>query len=155
MPNNSSRKVLVSQTDNSGNTALSLSSKISCPALVEMLLSYGAEPSNHSSTEIPLINAVKSICTASIRHLISHDANIDVKDESGDTALHHAVRTEKVDIVKLLLEAGADVNAVNTLQQSPLHLAIHHSKKQINTSLRIEKALLDCGAHINAVDILG
>ncbi|KAG2186273.1 hypothetical protein INT43_002711 [Umbelopsis isabellina] len=155
MPNNSSRKIIVSQMDNSGNTPLSLSSKMGCPALVEMLLSYGADPNNHSSCEMPLINAVKALCTTSIRHLISCNANIDVKDENGDAALHHAVRTEKVDIVKLLLEAGADVNAVNTFQQSPLHLAIHHSKKQINTSLRIEKALLEHGAHINAVDILG
>ncbi|KAM3589297.1 hypothetical protein VKS41_000165 [Umbelopsis sp. WA50703] len=150
-----SRKAVISQMDSSCNTPLSLSSEKGCPALVKTLLTYDADPNCHSTTKIPLINAVKTKCISIMQHLISSNADINVQDINGDSALHHAVKTEKIDVVKLLLEAGANVNAVNALGQSPLHLAIQHSKRQINTSLRIEKALLNCGAHINAIDILG
>jgi ankyrin repeat protein len=150
-----SRKAVISQMDSSCNTPLSLSSEKGCPALVKTLLTYDADPNCHSTTKIPLINAVKTKCISIMQHLISSNADINVQDINGDSALHHAVKTEKIDVVKLLLEAGANVNAVNALGQSPIHLAIQHSKRQINTSLRIEKALLNCGAHINAIDILG
>lgn len=40
------------------------------------------------------------------------DRGIDLKDKSGYTALHYAARNGHVDVCKLLLNKGANVNAV-------------------------------------------
>lgn len=71
------------------------------------------------------------------------------------TPLHKAVLAEKYPLVKLLLENGADIHAVNKQQRTALHLAVQQTKTMTNASLRIERALLDAGADINATDILG
>ena len=44
-----------------------------------------------------------------VRVLISEgNANVDFQDKSGNTALHYAIRADYPDIIKLLLEHGAD-----------------------------------------------
>lgn len=75
----------------------------------------------------------------------------------GDTALHLAAAGYRVEIVELLLAAGADPNsAVNHRQSGPLHYAAdgylknpdRNEKRQVDTI----GALLDAGAEINAQD---
>jgi len=46
-----------------------------------------------------------------VKMLIEAGANINVKDNGGDTALMRASVHGNEDIIKLLIEAGADVNA--------------------------------------------
>ena len=53
---------------------------------------------------------------------------------AGDTPLHSASQWGREGIVRLLLENGADVNAVNQYGQSPLHYACvfgHQNIKQL------------------------
>jgi hypothetical protein len=75
----------------------------------------------------------------------------------GDTALHLAAAGYRVEIVDLLLAAGADPNAASNHRRSgPLHYAadgyvngpVWHAKRQVKTIRR----LLDAGAVINAQD---
>ena len=76
---------------------------------------------------------------------------------AGDTALHLAAAGYRVDIVGLLLAAGADPNAAGNHRRSgPLHYAADgyingpawDAKKQVQTIRR----LLDAGANINGQD---
>lgn len=48
-------------------------------------------------------------------------ARLEAEDAAGCTALHHAVRSGKVDAVEMLLEAGADANARDLEDNRPLH----------------------------------
>lgn len=48
---------------------------------------------------------------------------VDAKDENGWTPIHEAARTGSLDAVKLLVQNGADVNALTEFGQSPFHLA--------------------------------
>jgi hypothetical protein len=75
----------------------------------------------------------------------------------GDTALHLAAAGYRVEIVALLLTAGADPNAAaNHRRSSPLHYAADgyingpawDAKRQVQTI----RCLLDAGAAINAQD---
>ena len=75
----------------------------------------------------------------------------------GDTALHLAAAGHRVEIVGLLLAAGADPNAaMNHRRSGPLHYAADgfitgpawDAKRQVSTIRR----LLDAGADINAPD---
>jgi ankyrin repeat protein len=75
----------------------------------------------------------------------------------GDTALHLAAAGYRVEIVKLLLAAGADANAAGNHRHSgPLHYAadgyitgpVWDAKRQVKTI----EVLLKAGAQINAQD---
>jgi Ankyrin repeats (3 copies)/Ankyrin repeat len=76
---------------------------------------------------------------------------------AGDTALHLAAAGYRVELVRLLLAAGADPNsAMNHRQSGPLHYAADgyqdspdwNAKRQVKTI----RCLLDAGAEINVQD---
>jgi hypothetical protein len=75
----------------------------------------------------------------------------------GDTALHLASAGYQIELIRLLLAAGADPNArMNRRQSSPLHYAADgfingpdwNEERQVHTI----QTLLDAGAQINAQD---
>jgi ankyrin repeat protein len=65
---------------------------------------------------------------------------------AGDTPLHSSVQRRRREIVKLLLDSGAEVNAVNRWGQTPLHYACVCRQKEI------VEVLLDSGADVNIRD---
>lgn len=68
-----------------------------------------------------------------VKILINAGAYVNVKDYSGQTPLHRAVRYENnIEITKLLIDADADVNAKDYHQKTPLHQAvIYRNRKTI------------------------
>ena len=55
--------------------------------------------------------------------LHSIGVDVDYSDDQGFSAIHHAVLTGLTDVVEMLIEAGADVNAESLDYGTPLHLA--------------------------------
>ena len=89
-----------------------------------------------------LIVAVRGQDTAAVKKLLHEDPELAKgKDHSDSTLLHHAAGFGNTETIKLLLDRGADVNAKNRLEGSPLHWAVRSDEK---TGL-----LLEHGAHIN------
>src|SRR5258706_8835472 len=75
----------------------------------------------------------------------------------GDTALHLAAAGYRVELVRLLLAAGADPNSTTNHRQSgPLHYAadgyINGPDWNANRQVKTIHCLLDAGAEINAQD---
>lgn len=56
--------------------------------------------------------------------MISKIDNVDFKDANGYTYLHIAVQNESLDIIKLLISKGADINAIDIFGKTPLMIAI-------------------------------
>jgi len=67
---------------------------------------------------------------------------VKAQDLGGSTALHHAAGFGDVATIKLLLDNGANVNAKNDRESTPLHWAVGSEEKV--------RLLLDRGADINA-----
>src|SRR6202035_5351167 len=58
-----------------------------------------------------LFAAARFGCQAQARALLDRGAAIDAKDREGKTALAKAAEADKLPLIKLLLERGANVNA--------------------------------------------
>ena len=72
-----------------------------------------------------------------IRALLKKGADINIKDESGNTPLHDAVRKGDIDSVKILLKAGAKTNIKDKAARTPLELAEKFGHSNIVEKLRI------------------
>jgi uncharacterized protein len=99
-----------------------------------------------ATPELPLIEAVKSGNREAVRALLKQPSSA-FKGVEGDgtTALHWAVRADDLEMVRLLLAAGADVKAATREGVTPLSLAA------VNGSVRMTEVLLEAGADANAV----
>jgi ankyrin repeat protein len=96
----------------------------------------------------PLYRAAKSGNTGCVRALLAADANPHIGRGPGfETALTVACRTHgDMCCIRALLDAGADANATDTRQRTPLHYAKDGACAQ---------ALIDAGARIRLRDVHG
>lgn len=67
-----------------------------------------------------------------------------------ETALHAAVKGQNLEAVKVLLTAGADVNALTVNGGSPLSVLLRCAKFSMPESVELVKTLIDSGADVNA-----
>src|SRR5260221_596109 len=79
---------------------------------VQALISKGADlEKGGDSNTTPLMYASSAGYAKTVKVLIDHGAHVNAKDEDGDTAVAYAaIRGAPVDVIKQLLNAGADVN---------------------------------------------
>jgi ankyrin repeat protein len=83
-----------------------------------------------------IIDAVKNNDFKKVKVLIEKDASLaNIKDEAGNTPLHHAAMIGSVEMIEYLLSKGADINAQNTQLNTPLHEAIQNGKDEISALL--------------------
>ena len=109
---------------------------------VESLADLGRNPTNERSGYAPVESAGYGDTD---RHPIQrHRADVNAREQRyGDTALMWAAVAGHVDVVRLLIEAGADVRAVDDEGVTALHLA------RANGHTEVAAALLAAGANPN------
>ncbi len=86
---------------------------------------------------------------AELKELITKDVDVNIKESGypGRTLLQcAAAESGNIDIVKVLIQNGADVNAVDENKQSALHHAAEYG------DVELAKVLLENGADVNAID---
>jgi hypothetical protein len=108
----------------------------------------------------PLYRAVRAIDLASVKLLVDAGANPALALKDGSTPLMAAAglgaprggdeevteagdRNDPVDVMKLLVEKGADVNAVNNLGMTPMHYAVQRGVDRIIEYLASKGARFD------------
>jgi len=105
----------------------------------------------------------KNDFTIVVRELIAAGAEINVHDDNGLTPLLWASAAENEDIARVLLEAGADVNARSRVRIRPGHYlivtpliyAVINSMNDKDGSLALIRLLLERGADVTAKDTHG
>lgn len=95
-----------------------------------------------ASREDRLLKAVRKLDDEKVREILAEGpVDVNVKNSRGRTSLHIAADKGAYEIVKLLIDAGANVNVLDTYGYTPLSDALSYAD--------IVKALLDAGADIN------
>lgn len=98
----------------------------------------------------PLHIAVAEQQIETVTNLIDQGTNVNAQDDQNDISpLHIAVKFRNEEIIKLLLNASADVNVKDKNWNTPLHIAVE------SQSTNIVKLLLDAGADVDAENLNG
>lgn len=118
------------------------------PGYVRLLVEYGASFDAVNKTgDTPLFTQVYAERPNTVAEMVALDpAQLNRKIGDGDAAstpLHKAVCSTVVETVKMLLDAGANVNAVDGNGKTPLHHAIGKNRP------RIARLLIEHGADLN------
>ena len=131
--------------------APSLSVMIKRPLVVEPA---GKTP---SAPSMPAAKPASEIVTASqrgdvarVRELIAAGGNAnDVDPDTGRSALHFAARENRAEVVAVLLDSKADINATDRTGKTPLTMAAE------NSAVEATKLLIERGADLNKRDQIG
>lgn len=139
--------------DSIGGTALTWACGLGSAETVKLLLSKGADASIIDVNGLtPLIWAAGIGKAESVEVLLETNPNLDlnIKDGvTGDSALMRAVRSGKLESVRLLINKKADVNTVNKQGYTPLQLAA------LSGTTEKAKLLIEAGSNLNATDATG
>jgi ankyrin repeat protein len=98
-----------------------------------------------------LIGAIRAgLNIRTIKRLIQRGADVEYREDTwGTTALFFAVSNDRLDICRLLLDRGADVNFKSYYAWTPLMYAA------FNLNIEILKLLLNYGANVNDKNDVG
>ena len=125
--------------------------------IVQSLLEHGANPDGKGALpdRNPLIQAIRNTDDDAIQLLIQHKANVNIVSSNGETPLWVAADRDYRLAVEHLLDAGADINCLCTMDDMPLGriTPLHDAVLRRNTNM--VELLLKRKANPNAVDGTG
>jgi ankyrin repeat protein len=132
-----SRGAKINARSNDGSSALNVAMFPPHDDTARLLLKLGAEHDIFSASAMGLMDKVKSIIRA--------DKNaVNKSTVGGYTALHWAVGQDKLEMVKLLVNSGADVNALpHGYPFSPLFIARQKKFKAVDDWLVSKGATME------------
>jgi ankyrin repeat protein len=122
-------------------------------AIAKLLVHSGADCALSGITgSTPLHLAVVNGIPAMVSIFTPYYIDMDAQDNLGNTPLHSILRDpihldDRDIILKLLIDKGANVNAINNSEDTPLHLAARNNHM---TSLEI---LIGAGASVSAINV--
>ena len=119
--------------------------------VAEILLNHGAD-ANSTLGDTPLIHLASRENDVQLANLLlSHGADVGLRDWTGGTALHNAAeRGHSGDMVKVLLRNGADIHARRYNDETPLMTAVgSYDPEEPDKHMSLITQLLECGGSVN------
>lgn len=117
---------------------------------LQVLLSFGADPDSYNRSGITtLMKACKQDMVEAAKTLLLYGADVNKTCHpklDQKRALHYAVMKGNIEMIKILLDAGADTRQPEEFRFPPLEFAVAHDK------LEVCKVLLEYGADPNEVN---
>ncbi|XP_022241901.1 transient receptor potential cation channel subfamily A member 1 homolog isoform X2 [Limulus polyphemus] len=139
---------LVDRSDRYDNSPLHVAAQNGYLAIFKLLVEFGSDISNkNEDEETPLHVAAKDGRTNIVRAIVAEDKTlVNDEDESSNTPLHISAIAGHDKVIKLLLSAGANVEARNCYMWTPLDCAA--SSGWVKTT----KILLKAGCPVDPMD---
>ena len=140
----------VNLQDEDGGTALHFACRSHTSLeILSCLIENGASINACTNCKVtPLMMAVENCHKDVVSFLIEHEANVDLQDEDGDTALHFACNSDhaSLEILSCLIENGASINACTDCKITPLMMAVQNCHKYVVSYL------IEHGANVDLQD---
>ena len=99
--------------------------------IAELLASEGTEVKGKKTTDTTLHRFAFAYSAEQARRLLDKGANVDGRNDEGETPLHLAASSGTTDRVELFLEFGADVAARDLYGKTPLHKAASQGHRKV------------------------
>ena len=133
--------------DDDGRSPLHVAS-LSELAAVKMLVKAGADVrATDARRDTCLILAACFGLTDTVRYLVClPEVDLQHQENRNNTALHFAAQEKHLEVMQVLIDAGADIETRNDDGRSPLHVAC------ISGALTTVKMLVEAGADVRATD---
>ena len=137
-----------------GFTPLHLAAVVGNIGIARVLINHGAKPkaldrAGNAAVDVAALNDHHELVDL-LKPLSIPDAgffnDVSSRDEKAMTPLHHAVRTNNLQLAAQLIGAGADVNATDQNTWTPLFFAVNEGHPEV------VRLLLQHGAHPDAMD---
>jgi len=110
--------------------------------VIEELFSNKLDRSNGDTQQ--LITAVEKNDVRTVKELLEYDVNVDSDiDWEGKSLLQYGAEHNQVEIARLLLEKGANVNLKNKRGETALHLAV------LKSNFELARIVIENGADVN------
>ncbi|KAN0137681.1 Ankyrin repeat-containing domain protein [Lactarius tabidus] len=143
----------VNMHDSRRNTALHFTASEGHLEVARMLLRLKADVNSQNDEGLTPLQRASQVRREGqqdiMRLLLDHGANVDMRDNSGNTALHFAVSEGHPDIMRLLLDCDANVNMRDISGNTALHVAASEGH------LEVARILLKLGANVNSQNDMG
>ena len=98
--------------------------------LIIALIAFGGN-SLLAEDQNSIVDAAKAQDLSSLRILLDSGENANSPDSDGSIALHWAVHSDSLEMTRLLIRAGSDVNAKNRYEVAALSLAANNGNPDI------------------------
>jgi ankyrin repeat protein len=119
----------INEIDEVGNNMLHFAARNEDPEVLRLMFDLGFPLANlnqlNKGGKTPLMKAVKHGNTENVAALLARGATSDTPLASGTTALHVACSWEHIEIASLLVNAGANLEAVDGNEMRPIHQAAY------------------------------
>ncbi len=132
------------EMDDEGETPLTRMMKSNHPLANAMMAFVTLEEEGGGQNEHPIHNAVRLKSFGKLKDLLEEDGNVDELNEDGLTPLYWCCLNGSVDMAKLLINRGAEVNTVDTTTTGLSLLEI----SQLMGYTELSDLFLASGAHI-------
>ena len=119
--------------------------------MIKLLTDHGSDPNDQNYKGDTALHK-KILDVKTVTELISNEADVNRKSKNNVTALMLSALFGKPEVVKVLLQNGANINDLDYRSETPLHYAStgHSSEKD---KAYVAQILLYAGAKVDAMDI--
>ena len=137
----------INKTDSEGLNAFWIAGRCGHGEIMQVLAEHGIDIFNKDKQGNTVLHTAaryperKNI----LKMLLDSHFPTDITNVDGDTALHIAAQRNNKEAIELLLEAGAEIDALNNASLTPLYLAILNERSEESETAQ---DLLNAGAQV-------